>query len=104
MLRAVHSLRLAGGGAEGGRGGGEHGQLATAVVAAGQVVADHHDLGPVELPEQQAGQLVVRVLAHPRLIPITCPIRRSPLNIRAFTVPSGSPNWLAISTWARPPK
>ena len=44
-----------------------------------------------ELPEQQAGQLVVRVLAHRRLIPITCPIRRSPLNIRAFTVPSGSP-------------
>ena len=90
--------------AQGGGGGGEHGQLAAAVVAAGQVVADHLDLGPVELAEQQARQLVVRVLAHALLIPITCPIRRSPLNIRAFTVPSGSPNCSAISTWVRPPK
>ena len=97
-------LGLAGGGAEGGGGGGEHGQLAPAVVAAGQVVADHHDLGPVQLPEQQAGQLLVRVLAHRLLIPMTCPIRRSPLNIRAFTVPSGSPSLSAISTWVRPPK
>ena len=90
--RCRRRLRLVGGGAEGGGGGGEDGQLAAAVVTAGQVVADHGDLGPVELPEQQPGQLVIRVLAHPRLIPITCPIRRSPLNIRAFTVPSGTPS------------
>src|SRR4029450_9189329 len=39
------------------------------LVAAGQVVADHHDLGPIQLPEQQAGQLLVRVLAHRLVIP-----------------------------------